>query len=79
MRSPQILSLDHAYPNHNLAPYLSIHPSDSVLAYVGEFDGVLVGAFRLTSGQVCPTPLLLGVQAATVVLWAFRRPKHPGN
>ena len=52
---------------------------DSVLACVGEFGSVLVSAFRLTSGQVRPAPSLLGVQTATVVLWALKRPKHPGN
>jgi hypothetical protein len=38
---------------------------DSVLVCVGEFDSVLVSAFRLTGGQVGPAPSLLGVQAAT--------------
>ena len=48
---------------------------DLVLACVGEFGGVLVSTFRLTSRQVRPAPSRLGVPTATVVLWAFKRPQ----
>jgi len=43
---------------------------DSVLACVGESGDLLVGVFRLSSEQACSALLVLGVQAAAVVLWA---------